>query len=200
MRKRFIYHFRPPIWASKINQQIMFFPTRFLDLIFLICFRFVSKTVDFGTPFEIQWAPKWDPKSTNWRHIVKTSMSCSTGGMFFSRPAFPVTIVITAPFGPNCFLKAILSMQIGSLSVFFWFHMCYFLYNMFSTIFYNTTVSAQPLNPPIFEKIAPRFKTNVFHCFGSLRLRFSFVYICVDFRVPLVPPPWARLVTIFGRM
>ena len=50
MRKPLIYSFRPPTLASKINQQIMLFPTRFLDLSFLICFQSFLKMVDLGTP------------------------------------------------------------------------------------------------------------------------------------------------------
>ena len=46
----FFYHFRPPILASKIDKQIMFFPTCFLDLISLICFQHFQKMVDLGTP------------------------------------------------------------------------------------------------------------------------------------------------------
>jgi hypothetical protein len=33
-------------------------------------------------------------------------------------------------------------------------------------------VNAQPLSPPIFEKIAPDLKNNNFYYIGSLRLRF----------------------------
>ena len=61
MRKPLFYHFRPLILASEIDQEIMFFHSRFLDLLFLIFFRFFSKTVDFGTPFEIRWGQKSAP-------------------------------------------------------------------------------------------------------------------------------------------
>ena len=39
----------------------MFFQSRFLDLLFLIFYRIVSKCVDFGTPFKIRWVPKSAP-------------------------------------------------------------------------------------------------------------------------------------------
>ena len=57
------------------------------------------------------------------------------------------------------------------------------------TIVDNTTVNAEPLNPSIFEKIAPHFPPKVFsHNFVFL-LRFLFIFhIFVDFRVPLPPP------------
>ena len=103
MRKPLFYNFRHPILASKINQQIVFLPTRFLDLMFLICFRFVSKTVDLGTPFKIQWAPKWDPQSTVFCKLSKRCMKRSAGGGFYSRPAFPETKLTTVPFGPSGF-------------------------------------------------------------------------------------------------
>ena len=82
----------------------------------------------FGDPLKIQRAQKWDPKSTKWRQIVKESMSVSgSGGFCCSRPAFPETIVITAPCGPSGFLKVICSMEIGSFSVAYVF-MCAICY------------------------------------------------------------------------
>ena len=62
MRKPLFYHFRRLILASEIDQEIMFFHNRFLDLLFLIFLSFFfSKTVDFGTPFEIRWGQKSAP-------------------------------------------------------------------------------------------------------------------------------------------
>ena len=57
---------------SKIYQHIMFFQSRFLDLLFLIIFRIVSKIVDFGHPFKIQWGQTWRPKSTKGRQKTQT--------------------------------------------------------------------------------------------------------------------------------
>ena len=76
MRKHLFYNFRLLILASKIDQQIMFFKSRFLDLLFLICFILFFKMVDLGTPFKIRWAPKWQPKSTKWRQTVE-NVRCS---------------------------------------------------------------------------------------------------------------------------
>ena len=55
----------------------MIFPNRFLDILFLI-YSFVSKMVDFGTPFKIKWAPKWHQKSTKWRQMEQKSISGSS--------------------------------------------------------------------------------------------------------------------------
>ena len=59
MRQPFFYHFWRLILASEIDQEIVFFHSRYSDLLFLIFFVFFSKTVDFGTPFEIRWGQKW---------------------------------------------------------------------------------------------------------------------------------------------
>ena len=58
---------RPPILASKINPRIMFFQDTFLDTLFDQSIFIFAKMIDLGDPFKIQWAPKWDPKSTKWR-------------------------------------------------------------------------------------------------------------------------------------
>ena len=68
MWKLLFYNFRSFILASKMDQRIMFFQSRFVDLLFLICFRLFFKMVDFETPFKIQWDRRWQPKSTKWRH------------------------------------------------------------------------------------------------------------------------------------
>ena len=54
------------------------------------------------------------------------------------------------------------------------------------------------MSPPIFEKIAPDFKNNVFSYFASLRLRFLyFSYFC---RFSVAPfPPLAQIGPICGR-
>ena len=106
MRKHLFYNFKPPILASKIDKQIVFCPTRSLDLIFII-FLIVHKLVDFGTPFKIQWAPRWEPKSTIFSKLSKSATFFSQWNCFFSRPASPETIVITVPFGPTGFEKVI---------------------------------------------------------------------------------------------
>ena len=50
MRKPLFVYFRPPILASKINKEIMFFKPPFMDLMFLILSRFFPNIVDLGTP------------------------------------------------------------------------------------------------------------------------------------------------------
>ena len=70
-------------------------------------FMLILKENDrFGDTFKIEWAPKWDPKSTKWRQFVNKCMFVAAAcgpGRFVSPPAFPETIVITVPFGPSGF-------------------------------------------------------------------------------------------------
>ena len=87
---------------------------------------------------------------------------------------------------------------------FFCFSLCYVLYYIIITFFRkNTTVNAQPLSPPNFEKIVPlKNQKSVSHV-GSLRSRFFnlFIFLLI-FGYPL-PLPWARLVQLvidFGAM
>jgi hypothetical protein len=66
--------------------------------------------------------------------------------------------------------------------------------SFFITFVEKTSVNAQPLSPPIFEKIAPDFKNKVFSYFAYLRLRFLYFFIfLLIFGCPF-PPPWPRLV------
>ena len=76
---------------------------------------------------------------------------------------------------------------------FFCFSLCYVLYVIFITFVENTSVNAQPLSPPIFQKIAPDFKNKVFLCCFFTFAFFILVHIFVNFRLPL-PTPWPRLV------
>ena len=134
MQKQIFHPFRRPILASKINQQIMVFPTHFLDLIFPICFRFLSKMIDFGTSFKIKRSPKWVPKPTMFAKMSKSCMIFSGCGFLCSRPAFPEIILTTVPFGPSVFSKVIFSMQIGSFSVLSDF-LCAICYITFLSLF-----------------------------------------------------------------
>ena len=62
-------------------------------------------------------------------------MKLSGCGGFFSRPAFPETMVVTVPFGPSGFQKVIVSMQIGSFPVFSDF-LCAICYTTFLSLFF----------------------------------------------------------------
>jgi hypothetical protein len=82
--KTLFYHFRLLILASKINQQIMFFQSRFLDLVFLIFFDFFQKWSMFE-PLQNPMGSKMAPKSTKWRkNAEKTYARCS----LVSNPVF----------------------------------------------------------------------------------------------------------------
>jgi hypothetical protein len=75
-RKPHFYHFRPPILASKIDEQIMFFRDILLDLIFHHFMWYYAKKCDFWTPFKLQGGPKWRPKS---QQIQKMCPKTSSG-------------------------------------------------------------------------------------------------------------------------
>ena len=71
---------------------------------------------------------------------------------------------------------------------FFCFSLCYVLNTFFITVVDNATSNAQPLSPPIFEKIAPHLKQNVISSSAFPLLHFfNFYNIFIDFRVPLSP-------------
>jgi hypothetical protein len=71
---------------------------------------------------------------------------------------------------------------------------------MFITFVENSSVNAQPLSPPIFEKIEPDVKNKVFSYFGSLRLSFSyFLVFLLIFGCPFPPPALAQIGPICGR-
>ena len=75
-------------------------------------------------------------------------------------------------------------------SNYFCFSLCYVLYAIFINFVDKTTVNAQPLRSPIFEKIAANFKNNVSYYFGYLRLRFFFVFLTLSiFGCPFPPGP-----------
>ena len=56
----------PCILASKIHWNSYFIQDAIQDTIFFHFIRFYVP--NFGTPFKIQWASKWHPKSTQWCH------------------------------------------------------------------------------------------------------------------------------------
>ena len=100
-----------------IKNQIMFFSNPFLEPHFSNIFRLFQQTVDFGPPFKIQWALKWDPKSIIFTKLSNENHECFRQWIC-SRPVFPETMVIIVAFGPSVFLKVILSMEIGLFSVY----------------------------------------------------------------------------------
>ena len=66
---------KPPILASKINLNFMFFLASFSGTLFLIFSIFYAKNADFVTPFKIHWGPKWHPKSVFSAKMVANSKS-----------------------------------------------------------------------------------------------------------------------------
>ncbi len=91
-------------------------------------------------------------------------------------------------------------MEICSFAVFVAF-LCAPCYTTCLSLFFcnKTSVNAQPLSPPIFEKIASRFQQQRFFLFCILTSTFFiFSSICVDFRLPL-PPSLGQLGPICDR-
>ena len=78
----------------------------------------------------------------------------------------------------------------------FWlrFFVLCFIQHCYPFLFLKTSVNAQPLSPPIFEKFAPHFKI-FFYIIWVLYVRIVLLFhIFVDFQMPLPAPPWVRLV------
>ena len=57
----------PPVLASKIHPQIMFFQDAFVDTLFCDAMLSLYAKNRSRDPFRIQWAPKCYPTSTKWR-------------------------------------------------------------------------------------------------------------------------------------
>ena len=61
------------------------------------------------------------------------------------------------------------------------FAVCFFIFNRLITISHNTTVNVDPLNPPIYSKIAAQLKTKrfcLFWFFAFAIFNFSCSYLC----------------------
>ena len=98
MRKPLFYNFRPLILASKIDQQIMFFLSRFLHLLFLICL-IVFKNGRFGDPLENPMGSKMVPKSAKWCHKSQISSPMNLRAHFL---AFQILVRLRDPFLIDC--------------------------------------------------------------------------------------------------
>ena len=119
---------------------------------------------------------------------------CGCGG-FVSRPAFPESMIITVPFGPSGFKKDHFCRCRLAHFLFFLFFCVLFVIRHVYHYFHNTTVNAQPLTPPIFEKIAPYSKKKKDNIMLGLCVCvvFTCLYFCLFSGTPC-PPPRARLV------
>ena len=122
----------------------------------------VFKKASFGHHFRAAGRQKPSRSNYGWRPAAD--------------PAFHETTVTLVPLGPSVFENIIFSMMIGYFPVFVCFSLCYVLYFIFITFVEQTSVNAQPLSPPIFEKIASDFKNKVSSYFASLRLRFFILF------------------------
>ena len=98
MRKHIFYHFRPFILASKIDKQIMFFQSSFLDLLFLNLFKIFLKNDRFGDPLQNPMGAKMAPKSIKWRQKIEKSKMSGTKHGFV--PVFFQTLFSQNPSNP----------------------------------------------------------------------------------------------------
>ena len=141
----------------------------FFGLPFFIFFLIFFKNCRFWDPLRNPMGSKMVPKSSKWCH--KSQISSPMQHLFvkawFSRNHSNPCAV-----GTSCFKKHHFFDDDWLLFRFVCFSLCYVLYVIFITFVEKTSANAQPLSPPIFEKIAPDFKNNVFSYFASLRLRF----------------------------
>ena len=152
--------------------------------------------VDFGTPFKIQWAPKWLQNSTKWHKKVIVSKS---GVSPFAHPCFHATI-----FSYYCVVGTSWLSK-GHLFDGAWLSVCYccvslnsVLYNMSITCFHKTSVNVKPVSLHIVEEIAAYRKQHVFSHF-CVCVFVLFFYILIDLLVPLATP-LGQLGPIFGRL
>ena len=137
-------------------------------------------------PFENTWQSKMAPKSSKLRQGLQTSR-------FFYYPFSPGFGVCFSrnhsnprAFWTYCFEKHHFFDDDWLLFRFFCFSLCYVLYVIFITFVEKTSVNAQPLSPPILEKIAPDFKNIVFFLFCIFTFAFCILFhIFVNFRLPL---------------
>ena len=83
-RKPLSYYFRPPILASKINQTIMCFQNRFLDLLF--SFLFLIKMIDVGTPSKSDGYQNGGQNQPSGATMAPTNVRCASS--FFSNTVF----------------------------------------------------------------------------------------------------------------
>jgi hypothetical protein len=110
MRKPLFYSFRPFILASKNDQQIMFFQSRFLDFLFHIFLDFFQNWSILGPPSKsdgIQNGNQNRPSGAKMLEILSVGMPTLR---FVFKPCFHETIVILVPLGHRGFQKVIFSM------------------------------------------------------------------------------------------
>ena len=144
MRKPLFYNFRPLVLASKINQQIMFFQSRFLDLIFL-------ETGRFGDPLQNPMGSKMVSKSTKWRQTSEQILWRMLLWAVLFQTLFPRNHSNYCAVGTSWLLK-------GHLFDGHWLICCFCCVSLCSvlSIFKNhllcqkTFINAQPLSPPFF--------------------------------------------------
>ena len=78
------------------------FSDPFLGPPFSRFFQVCSKNGRPRDPLDIQWAPKWHPKTPQWRQNAENKHKMVR---FVDAPAFHETTIITMPLGPSGFQK-----------------------------------------------------------------------------------------------
>ena len=129
-------HFRPLKLASKIDRTIMFFQSRFLDLLFLIFLKFIiRKWSILGPPFKIRWDPKWQPKLTKWRQNVENVRCGYAYFAVFFQTLFSRNHSNPCAVGTSWLLKGHLFDGDWLVSCFGCVSLCSVLYNLFYHLF-----------------------------------------------------------------
>ena len=166
----------------------MFFQSRFLDLLSLICFRFFSKTIVWGTPSKSDGCQNGAQNRPSGAKNRKT-LNCAEAPF---RPWFSRNQSNYCTVGTSWLLKGHLFDGDWLICCFGCVSLCYVLYNMFIIYFFHkTSVNAQPLSPPCFEEIAARKKKTILICVFAFAF-VQFLIFLLIFGYPL-PTPWTRL-------
>ena len=116
----------------------------------------------------------------------------------FRDPAFHETTVILMPLRPSVFKNLIFSMVIGYFSVFSAFR-CAMFYMSFVLHLLKNLGKRLAVGPSDFWENRIRFQKQRFSYFGSLRLRFLYIFIfLLIFGCPFPPPgpDWSHLWSI----
>ena len=150
----FFYYLTPLISASRINQKILFFQSRSLDLLFLISSKICFKNGRYWDPHQNPMESKTASKSTKWHWKVENIRWSLGFVQVFFQTMFSRNHTNPRAVGTSWLSK-------GHFFDVHWLNLCFrcvslwfVLYHLFNIFFPKTSVNAQPLRHPFFEKIA----------------------------------------------
>ena len=147
-----------PFWHQKYIKKSCFFKTPSCRPSFQVLCWFNEKTVDLGTPSKSSGRQNLTPNRPSGAKLSRNNISisrpwrvyfatCFSWGNNNCRGSVDVVVFQRSFFDGDWLIFC-----------FFYFPVCYILYNMFITVFHNTRVNVRKLSPLIFEKFAPHFK------------------------------------------